>query len=683
MLVIALVISYVMYYNGTKKELLKNVDNVMDEIMFDVKNDNILDDIVQVYEYILSNYKEEQPVFNDENEKRDYYRDTYSQIYPPKAGKMGFSRLTGQYTVILSFLRSEAIAANSTVYISMINWDTNDMIYIADSRDDVKGIYYYAGSNYKLTQNDLNSKIVASEGVSNYDEMTINGKTSKLNSISQEESPVVYNGYTLCISIEYNLNKVASVANDFLKTGLIFFSIGFVALLVLYYFISDRLFVKNIIKLNNATKEFSESLDTNDIKVIETNIKSKDEINELANSFEILEKGIIDYSIRIEKEALERETLNAEISVASKIQLETLPQNSFADKNVLLDAYIKPAKGVGGDFYDYFYLDDNKLAIVISDVSGKGIPAALFMMKSKELLKSMLLKNSNLEEVLFNVNNLLLENNDEGLFITAFVGIIDYSNLNMRFINAGHEKPYLISNGKVIKLGNESNFIVGGLQDYVFKEESVNLNKNDKIFLFTDGLNESIDSSRNEFGYESIIKLLENNIDSDNKNIIENMNNSLSNFSSCNEQFDDITMMVLQIKDDKLSFKFEKPTLDIIDIVVDKFNNYYSFVDQKILSEINIIFDEMLNNYVTYEKNNDLFIEVNIKLENNMIIINFVNNGEEFNPLIKNEKYIEKDDENLQIGGFGITIVKNLSDDISYERKNDNNMLTIKKIIKK
>ena len=501
MMVIALIVSYVMYYNGTKNEFLNNIDQVIDEVKFEVSNENYDADIFEVQNYVLENMPEESKEFSSEAEKRNYYREAFSQLYPAKSGTtggmaFGFSRLTGQYTSVISFLRSKAIVTGSIVYLAYFDLDNNQIIYLGDSRDDENAIYYYTGSKYSIG-NDIDNYVKQYEQTGRHDRMIIDGKTTKLTSLERN------NQYLATIVVEYDLKVVSSVANEFLTTCLIIFSIGFVLLLILYFFLTHFLLINNLLKLNNATKEFSGLLSENKPNVINVKIRSHDEIKELSNSFETLENEIIEYSKRIEREALEREKINAELSIASRIQIETLPKNEYIDNNVILNAYIKPAKGVGGDFYDYFYVD-NKLVVIISDVSGKGIPAALFMMKSKELLKSKITKASNLEDSIFDVNNELLENNAEGLFITAFVGIIDFDKLEFTYINCGHEKPYLISNNEIIRLGEESNFIIGGINDFKYKLEKNKLKENDKLFLFTDGLNESIDSNRIEFGYDNI-----------------------------------------------------------------------------------------------------------------------------------------------------------------------------------
>lgn len=671
MLVTALFISYGFYYRGTKTELLNNIDSVLRETKYEIEDDyEYIEDITAVVEYINNNYTETEETFDDPAKAKAYYKEKYSSLYSAPAGLIGFSKLNGQYNSVLSLLKSKSIASSSTVYLAIFDFKTNKIIYVADSRDsNDTNIYYYPGSAYDFTS-DASSYIDQLSSTGNYNRITINGKTSKLVELSNGKN------YLCHVVIEYNMDKVVAGATEFLKNGLIFFSIGLVLLLVLYYFLAHVFLVKNVLKLKNASKEFSDNLNNDNIDIVIPNIKSKDEIGELSKSFVSLEKEIINYVDKIHEATAEKEKINAELSVATKIQLESLPNNTLNDSNVLINTFIKSAKEVGGDFYDYFYIDENHLAIIISDVSGKGIPAALFMMKSKELIKSKLLANKTIEEVCFEVNNELLENNEAGLFITAFIGVLDINSKTLELVSAGHEKPYLLSNGRVLRLDIKSNFILGGVENYKYQHDTLKLKSDDRLFLHTDGLNESIDEAETEFGYDRILNCLSENYNNTLDEILNEMDNALNKFTNNKEQFDDITMLILELKSNKLEFSFNNPGYEIISEVTNKFNDYYSYLDESIIYKASIIIDELLNNYVSYEEKDNLIIKVSFDYIDNNLIITFENNGMEFNPLLRKDKYIENDD-NLTPGGLGITMVKKLSSDVKYERINDFNKLVV------
>ena len=152
LMILALVTSYLLYYKGTKNEYLNNIDSVIDQMRYDLNEDNYAKDVKRVKEYILDNYTTEIPKFNDQVEERDFYRNHYSQLYPATNGMMGFSQITGQYTNVLSFLKSASIASNSRVYLCITDWDKNEIIYLSDSLDDDDNLYYYSGKSYDFTR---------------------------------------------------------------------------------------------------------------------------------------------------------------------------------------------------------------------------------------------------------------------------------------------------------------------------------------------------------------------------------------------------------------------------------------------------------------------------------------------------------------------------------------------------
>jgi sigma-B regulation protein RsbU (phosphoserine phosphatase) len=297
-------------------------------------------------------------------------------------------------------------------------------------------------------------------------------------------------------------------------------------------------------------------------------------------------------------------------------------------------------------------------------------------MRSKELIKSKLISNKNLEDVCFEVNNELLNNNEAGLFITAFIGVLDINTKTLDIVSCGHEKPFLLSNGNAIRLALKSNFILGGVKNYKYHNDSIKLNEGDRLFLHTDGLNESIDDNEIEFGYDRIACCLKDNYYNKLSDILINLDKKLNEFTNNKEQFDDITMLILEMKSSKLEFSFNNPNYEIIEEVTNKFSDYYSYFDKNIISKVSTVIDEVLNNYISYEKKEDLIINISFDYIDDKLVIIFKNNGTSFNPLLKEDKYI-KDDTNLLPGGLGITIVKNLSNDVIYDRIDDYNVLKV------
>jgi len=701
----ALLISFFVYQNRAYNQLDRNVDKSVHEIKYNLVTDSVkflMDSETKIEEIRKSS--PDDPELNSYEEKLEYYTKKYNYIYPSTGG-FGLSyqqaEYRNQYMDISSDLKSAVVSSGGkAAYIGFISEDTDRMYYLADSNfvfdskynDKIPlSDYKFYGSYRELPEEFYNRTDVSdTEGFYCWTSV-IDGYKHRVAEVffgsgqytTDEFGDQIEKGITIFIFIRYDTKEINGSVINFLITEIASFSGVLLVLILLFGLASHFLIAKNIIKLNSSTLAFTKSMSDNQtLEIIDPNIKTNDEIGTLSKSFVSLEATLIDYINQVGKDTKEKERMNAELELASEIQLSALPTINLNDKNVLIHASIKSAKEVGGDFYDYFYIDDDHLAIIISDVSGKGVPAALFMMKSKELIKAKLMNNEELTNVCYDVNNSLVDNNKQGLFITAFIGILNVKSRVLKFVNAGHERPYIIGIHDVKQLQVKSNFILGGIENFEYQTDEIKLGPKDKLFLHTDGLNESINSNKEEFGYERILNALDEGKDLQIRECLNNLTNKLSAFVGEEEPFDDVTMMIVELKTPNLSFRFENRGYDIIDIVNNKINDYYSYVDNKVLSEVNIIFDELLNNYISYEKKENLVIEINIKLVRDKFIFECMNNGDEFNPLEKKDKKIETFESDMPLGGLGITIIKNMSSNISYERKDGKNILTIEKNIK-
>lgn len=251
------------------------------------------------------------------------------------------------------------------------------------------------------------------------------------------------------------------------------------------------------------------------------------------------------------KEAASR--IDGELAFAKAIQLSSLPSHfpAFPDRHDFdIFASMHPAKEVGGDFYDFFLIDKDRLAVVIADVSGKGIPAALFMMISKTLLKNLALSSSSLEDVLIKANNSLCENNDAGMFVTAFMGVLYLNTGRFTYVNAGHNPPLLKKNGgKFEWLQIKRNFVLAGMENVKYEEQEIQLGKGDIVFLYTDGVTEACNKELQIYTESRLLEHL-NHIGTNcvlrPSEIIQSVKQSIDSFGKDAEQADDITMLCLK-----------------------------------------------------------------------------------------------------------------------------------------
>jgi len=251
------------------------------------------------------------------------------------------------------------------------------------------------------------------------------------------------------------------------------------------------------------------------------------------------------------RKAVEEERLNTELKMASEIQGSMLPHvfPPFPDREEFdIYASMDPAREVGGDFYDYFLIDDDHLGLVIADVSGKGIPASLFMMISKVIVQSCAMLGQGPANILSKTNEAICSNNQVDMFVTAWVGILEISTGRLTAANAGHEYPALMKNGVFSLLKDKHSFVIGGMENVPYREYELFLEPGDKIFLYTDGLPEATDPAGAMFGKEKILEVLNEAADASPRDTLDHVTGAVNEFVRDAEQFDDLTMLCLEYR---------------------------------------------------------------------------------------------------------------------------------------
>ena len=282
---------------------------------------------------------------------------------------------------------------------------------------------------------------------------------------------------------------------------------------------------------------------------VSLSIHSGDEIEELSNTLTKMTMQLKQYIIHLTEITTEKERISAELNIATQIQTSMLPSvSSLSPQCSAFDIYamMQPAKEVGGDFYDFFLVDNQTLAIVIADVSGKGIPSALFMVISKTLIKSNAQYGKTPKEVFETVNNMLCENNEADMFVTGFLGYLDIPSGNFTFVNAGHNPPLLRSEGYFDWLKMRSGFVLAGMKDMSYNQGEITLRPGDELFLYTDGITEAMNYEDELFGDIRLLEMVQNCHDLPLKGITESIMHEIDAFSKEVEQADDITMLALR-----------------------------------------------------------------------------------------------------------------------------------------
>ncbi|MBQ5567601.1 MAG: SpoIIE family protein phosphatase [Oscillospiraceae bacterium] len=260
---------------------------------------------------------------------------------------------------------------------------------------------------------------------------------------------------------------------------------------------------------------------------------------------------IINYTRKQRTLALERNRLQSELAVANVIQHSLLPliSDSYPGRNELdVSALMEAAKEVGGDFYDVFFVDSNRLAFVVGDVSGKGVPAALFMASAKITLQNCIRDIPRLSDAIAAANNALCARNEAEMFVTLWVGVLDLGSNELTYVSAGHNPPVLVSSGKAEYLRGKCGFVLAGLEDTCYRERTLQLQRGDMMYLYTDGVTEAETAQHELFGEDRLLNCFAHAEGATAAEMIETVKTSVDSFVGGNDQFDDMTMLCFKLK---------------------------------------------------------------------------------------------------------------------------------------
>ena len=375
----------------------------------------------------------------------------------------------------------------------------------------------------------------------------IHGK-SKLSNIMLKDKGNVWIYHTQLPSTKWSLGVVyphremyASLHN--LNLILLLLSIAGLGLLTFFTIRIINQQISPLTKLNNSARIIAEGNFDSKLPDIQTN----DEMQELHDSFQFMQKELADYIVHLRETTSAKEKIESELRIAREIQMSMIPHifPPFPElEEIDLFASLESAKEVGGDLYDFFLMDGKHLCFAIGDVSGKGVPASLFMAVTRTLLRSVTEKNKNAAGIVRSMNKTLSFNNESNMFVTLFVGILDISIGELRYCNAGHNPPVLIKKGSTVNFFDITKAIpVGLFEDFDFVEETVQMQPFDQLFLYTDGLTEAENAEENLFGEEKLLQVVRENAASSPKELIDSAKRAIAMHVNGFEQSDDLTMM--------------------------------------------------------------------------------------------------------------------------------------------
>ena len=369
-------------------------------------------------------------------------------------------------------------------------------------------------------------------------------------------TPVLHEDGTMAgyVMADISMNDVMNTRQTFLITLVGLLAVVAAVFLVTFLFILRRMVLHPIDLLTQATGDFiqsnEEELAAGTATVNVPPIRTGDEVELLADSFRKMEEDMISYIREFMNATAEKERIGAELNVATQIQADMLPRifPAFPERQEFeVYATMNPAKEVGGDFYDFFLVDDDHLAVVIADVSGKGVPAALFMVIAKTLIKNHAQNRETPGEVFTQTNAQLCEGNDAGLFVTAWMGVLEISTGKFVYVNAGHNPPLLKrAGGQYEWLKSRPGFVLAGMEGIRYRENTLELMPGDTLYLYTDGVTEATSSAQELYGEERLQAALNEASELPVSQLLPRIKNCIDTFVGDAEQFDDITMLGLQ-----------------------------------------------------------------------------------------------------------------------------------------
>ena len=540
-----------------------------------------------------------------------------------------------------------------------------------------------------VIDNDYAGKHVSSIGITPPDEM-MQGQTATalyysdlVDGISDLSAEYMYvfkfvEGY--CLIAAMPVDEAMFMRDASMLTSIFMQVIIFATLFVFIYILIKRVIINNLKKVNDTLAQIT-SGDLNVTVDVRSNKEFSSLSDDINSTVSTLKRYIAEAAARIDKE----------LEYAKQIQLSALPTNFPDNEDFAIYAQMIAAKEVGGDFYDFYKLNDTTVAFLAADVSGKGIPAAMFMMTAKTIIKDLAESGMAVNDIFTKANEKLCENNESGMFVTAWMGVLDLTTGNVKFANAGHNPPLLKrADGSFEYLKTRAGFVLAGMEGVRYREGELTLNPGDRLFLYTDGVPEATNTESKLYGEDRLLNFMNENANMAATELLPSLKANIDEFVGEAPQFDDITMLMFDYNPKKGG---ERALNKSFPAKIESLSDVLGFVEQtlesfecpmKTQTAICVAIEEVFVNVAHYaypEGDGDMSLYIGFEENNRTVTFRMTDKGIPFDPLKKPDPDITLSAEDRQIGGLGIFITKKTMDSLSYTYENNENVLTmIKKI---
>lgn len=477
------------------------------------------------------------------------------------------------------------------------------------------------------------------------------------------------------------------------RTVLMLGVLGIAVLLAVIVAISGSI-TRPLRALAGATKDIGRG----DLDFPVPGVRSRDEVGALASSFVYMRDSLKRHIRELTEATAARERMESELKIARDIQMGMVPKEvpPFPGRNeVDIRAMLEPAREVGGDLYDFFFIDGARLCFLVGDVSGKGVPAALFMARTITLIKATAREARSPEEILGRVNKELAHNNDSCMFVTVFCGVLDVTSGELRYANAGHNPPLIVRGGKEAEFlkGGEGT-VLGVEEDSAYKQETVFLAPGDTLCLYTDGVTEAFDKAGEMLSEERLHDEITARRGESVAELARDTMQMVKTYAGGAPQSDDIAIVVLRYLDgvtestrrEAAAIKI-KNRLDSIGVLAREIAAFGARrrLPDDLLHDVRLALEEVVVNVIHYAYEDALEREIAVRMvvKEGEIVLEVRDDGRPFNPLDAPPPDLDKPPEERGVGGLGIFLARKFMDSVEYARVGGENVLVMKKIIGK
>ena len=446
--------------------------------------------------------------------------------------------------------------------------------------------------------------------------------------------------------------------------------------------------------LNTSTEEMAKG----NLDAILPSVKSEDEVGRLTRSFQLMQDSLQLYINNLQETTAAKQKLESELSIAAQIQRAMLPKiNVSPDSLYQISALLKPARIVGGDFYDFFVMGSDRLCLIIGDVADKGFPSALQMARTITLIRTLSKASSTPSQILSLVNQELCVENDECQFVTVFCGVLELNNGRFTYASGGHDAPILVRDRQVQFMELETSPPLGLYEEAIFEQTECHLLANDLVLFYTDGITEAMNADGEFLSDTKLIEMIAAYPPTSATRAVRTVQHFCQQFVGDAPQSDDMTLLAMQylpsspflqsqnIMEWNLTLNSQLTELENVKQALNKILNEAG-VTGVVIEDTHLITEEILVNIIQYgyENCNDGHIDLRLEINPTNLIMTFQDGGKPFNPLTEVvTPDLDRDDDERSLGGFGFFLVQELSERVDYIYRDGKNILTVSQLITK